>query len=74
MDGGDTRLLVTILRQLVINHDEAEIVKFELFQVTESCTMVADELNRRGYRTKSRNHAGKNVGGRLFVANDVRRI
>ncbi len=63
-----------ILRQLVINHDEAQIVKFELFQLTESCTMVADELNRRGYRTKSRNHAGKNVGGRLFVANDVRRI
>ena len=63
-------------RQLVINHDEAQIVKliFELFQLTESCTMVADELNRRGYRTKSRNHAGKNVGGRLFVANDVRRI
>ncbi len=63
-------------RQLVINPGEAEIVKliFELFQVTESCTMVADELNRRGYRTKSRNHAGKNVGGRLFVANDVRRV
>ncbi len=65
-------------RKLVINKEEAKVVKFiyEQFDMTESCTMVTDKLNRRGYRTKLREHVSgnRNGGGKLFTQKDVRRI
>jgi DNA invertase Pin-like site-specific DNA recombinase len=64
-------------RKLIINKDEAKVARliYEQFEVTESCTMVADALNREGYRTKLRQHiSGRNGGGKFYTAKDVRRI
>ena len=63
-------------RKLVINETEAEIVKFlfEQFDITESCTIVADMLNHKGYRTKNRNNSNRNCGGKLFTAKEVRKL
>ena len=63
-------------RKLVINEKEAITVKqaFEQFEVSESCTMVADFLNRHGFRTKERVHANRNCGGKLFSAKEVRKL
>lgn len=64
-------------RKLVINEQEAEVVRFvyEQFQIMESCTAVSDALNRNGYRTKLRAHTnGRNAGNKLYAPKDVRRI
>ncbi|MDR3030844.1 MAG: recombinase family protein, partial [Holosporales bacterium] len=64
-------------RKLVVNEEEAKVVRFiyEQFQLLESCTMVSDALNRSGYRTKLRKHVnGQNCGGKLYASKDVRRI
>jgi hypothetical protein len=64
-------------RKLVINEEEAKVVRFiyEQFQLTESCAFVSNALNRSGHRTKSRSHCnGKVCGGRLYALLQVRRI
>jgi hypothetical protein len=64
-------------RKLVINEDEAKVVKFiyEQFQLTESCAFVSNALNRSGYRTKLRSHCnGKVAGGKLYAPLQIRRI
>ena len=63
-------------RKLVINEEESAIVKyaFEQFEISESCTMVADLLNRKGFRTKVRAHANRHCGGKLFSAKEVRKM
>lgn len=63
-------------RKLVINEEEAEIVKtaFEQFEISESCTMVVDLLNKKGFRTKVRAHANRHCGGKLFSAKEVRKM
>jgi hypothetical protein len=63
-------------RKLVINEDEAKIVKFiyEQFQLLESCAAIADALNP-GYRTKLRSHCYDKVArGKLYAPLQVRRI
>lgn len=45
---------------------------FHQFEATESCTEVADELNRQGFKTKERNT--KRIGGCPFSCKNVRRI
>jgi hypothetical protein len=64
-------------RKLLINEEEARVVKliYDRFLETESCTLIADELNRRGCRSKSRPHtSGRNDGGKLYDKKAVRRI
>jgi DNA invertase Pin-like site-specific DNA recombinase len=64
-------------RKLLINEDEAKVVKliYERFIETESCTLIAGELNRRGYRSKLRPNAkGKNGGEKLYDRKAIRRI
>ncbi len=64
-------------RKLVINEDEASVVRFiyEQFQIMESCMAVSDALNRNGYRTKLSAHTnGRNAGNKLYAPKDVRRI
>lgn len=48
--------------RLTINEGEAEIVRliFDLFEANYSYKRMADELNKRGYRTKSGNTFNKN--------------
>jgi hypothetical protein len=64
-------------RKLLINEEEAKLVKFiyERFIETESCTLIVDELNRHGYRSKLRPNAkGKKGGEKLYDRKAVRRI
>jgi DNA invertase Pin-like site-specific DNA recombinase len=64
-------------RKLLINEDEAKVVKmiYNRFIETESCALVADELNRNGYRSKLRPNAkGKNGGEKMYDRKAVRRI
>jgi DNA invertase Pin-like site-specific DNA recombinase len=64
-------------RKLIINQEEAKIVKliYDEFVKTESCTLIAEELNRNGYRSKSRSHAdGRNKGEKLYDRKAVQRI
>ena len=64
-------------RKLVINEEEAKVVNlvYKRYIETESCTLIADELNRNGYRSKPRPHAkGKNKGGKLYDRKAIRRI
>ena len=65
-------------RKLVINRDEAKVVKFiyDQFDMTESCSIVSEMLNRKGFRTKLREHASgnRNCGGKLFTPKEVRKI
>ncbi len=64
-------------RKLVINEEEAKVVKmiYDRFIETESCTVIVNELNRNGYRSKSRTHTDKrNNGEKLYSKTTVRRI
>jgi DNA invertase Pin-like site-specific DNA recombinase len=64
-------------RKLLINEEEAKVVKFiyDRFIETESCTLIADELNRKGVRSKSRSHTnGRNKGEKLYDKKAIRRI
>lgn len=47
---------------LVVNEEEAEIVRqiFDMFELNYSYTRMADELNKRGYKTKAGNPFNKN--------------
>lgn len=47
---------------------------FEQFEITESCTEVANILNQQGFRTKKLTRANQSCGERIFTAKDVRRI
>lgn len=48
--------------RLVINENEAEIVRliFDLYEANYSYSRIADELNKRGYRTKAGKEFNKN--------------
>ncbi|GHT94231.1 hypothetical protein FACS1894122_10650 [Alphaproteobacteria bacterium] len=64
-------------RKLLINEEEAVVVKliYERFIETESCTLIADELNRKGCRSKPRpQDKGKNKGEKLYDRKAIRRI
>lgn len=64
-------------RKLLINEEEAKVVKliYERFIETESCTVIVNELNRNGYRSKARSHTTKrNNGEKLYSKTTVRRI
>jgi DNA invertase Pin-like site-specific DNA recombinase len=68
-----------IERKLVINEEEANVVKFiyDRFIETESCTLIVTELNRRGFRSKPHfhNHSkSRNNGSKLYSKTTVRRI
>lgn len=64
-------------RNLVINKEEATIIKFiyDKFIETESYFLVTDLLNRAGYRTKVRSlKSGQTTGGGPFQPNAVLHI
>ncbi|GHT92024.1 integrase [Alphaproteobacteria bacterium] len=64
-------------RKLLINEEEAVVIKliYERFIETESCTLIADELNRKGCRSKPRpQDKGKNKGEKLYDPKAIRRI
>jgi len=64
-------------RKLLINEEEARVVNlvYKRFIETESYTLIADELNRNGYRSKPRpQDKGKNKGEKLYDRKAVRRI
>ncbi|GHU19462.1 integrase [Alphaproteobacteria bacterium] len=64
-------------RKLLINEEEAAVVRliYKRFLETESCTVVMNELNRRGHRSKPRpNVKGRNNGEKLYNKKTVRRI
>ncbi len=64
-------------RSLIINEEEKPIIKFiyEKFAETESYFMVADLLNKNGYKTKVRHlKNGKVTGGGKFQPNAILHI
>jgi DNA invertase Pin-like site-specific DNA recombinase len=64
-------------RKLVINEEEAKIIRFiyEQYLLRESYFSVAQQLNKLGYRTKIRTlKNGKTTGGQYFEPKAVMRI
>jgi hypothetical protein len=64
-------------RRLIINEDEAEIIRFIYgrFVETESYCKICQILNNSGYRTKIKKlKTGEPVGGQLFEPKAVQRI
>jgi hypothetical protein len=64
-------------RKLIINEDEAKIIRFiyEQFLASESCLEIAYQLNKRGYRTKIKKlKTGKASGGQMFERKAIQRI
>jgi hypothetical protein len=64
-------------RKLIINEEEAKIIKFvySKFVETESYCNVCQMLNNAGYRTKVKKlKTGETVGGQMFEPKAVQRI
>ncbi len=78
MDGGCVPLGYKVKeRNLVINKEEAPIIKFiyDKFVKTESYFLVTDLLNKSGHRTKVRHlKSGRTTGGGLFQPDAVLHI
>jgi DNA invertase Pin-like site-specific DNA recombinase len=64
-------------RKLVINEDEAKIIRFiySEFVKTESYCLIAQSLNQLGHRTKIKKlKTGETIGGHMFAPQAVFRI
>jgi DNA invertase Pin-like site-specific DNA recombinase len=64
-------------RKLVINEEEAAIVRFiyRQFLASESCVEVAHSLNKLGHKTKVRKlKTGETSGGQMFERKAIERI